>query len=70
MQTGIPGDGQGLACVDWAADRRHIAGCLTLAYTDWIEHLIASPDKQIELADAAAVNLMCFIGEAAKETCR
>jgi polyhydroxyalkanoate synthase subunit PhaC len=41
---------------------------LSLAYTDWIQHLIASPDKQLELAHAAAVNLMCFIGETAKET--
>jgi polyhydroxyalkanoate synthase len=40
---------------------------LSLAYTDWVQHLIASPDKQLELAHAAAVNLMCFIGEAAKE---
>ncbi len=41
---------------------------LSLAYTDWIEHLIASPDKQLELAHAAAINLMCFIGETAKGT--
>ena len=41
---------------------------LSLAYTDWIQHLIASPDKQLELAHAAAVNVMCFIGEIAKET--
>ena len=41
---------------------------LSLAYTDWIQHLIASPDKQLELAHAAAVNLMRFIGETAKET--
>ena len=42
---------------------------LSLAYTDWIQHLIASPDKQLELARAGeTVNLMCFIGETAKET--
>jgi polyhydroxyalkanoate synthase len=39
---------------------------LSLAYTDWIQHLIASPDKQLELARAAVLNLMCFIGETAK----
>jgi len=41
---------------------------LSLAYTDWIQHLIASPDKQLELARAAVLNLMCFIGETAKGT--
>ena len=42
---------------------------LSLAYTDWIQHLIASPDKQIELAHAAAVNLMCFIGGGSERDC-
>jgi len=41
---------------------------LSLAYTDWIQHLIASPDKQLELVRAAVLNLMCFIGETAKGT--
>ena len=41
---------------------------LSLTHTDWIQHLIASPDKQLELARAAALNLMCFIGETAKGT--
>src|SRR5271157_1854530 len=41
---------------------------LSLAYTDWIQHLIESPDKQLELVHAAVMNLMCFIGETAKGT--
>jgi polyhydroxyalkanoate synthase len=40
---------------------------LSLAYTDWIQHLVASPDKQLELAYAVAANLMRFMGEVAKE---
>ncbi len=34
---------------------------LSLAYTDWVQHLIASPDKQVKLAHAAAANLMRFL---------
>ena len=33
---------------------------LSLAYTDWIQHLIASPDKQIELAHADAIWLSIY----------
>ena len=49
MQTGIPGDGQGLACVDWRLTGGISPVALSLAYTDWTQHLIASPDKQLEL---------------------
>ena len=35
---------------------------LSLAYTDWLQHLLASPDKQVELANAAAGNLLRLVG--------
>ncbi|KAB2943547.1 MAG: alpha/beta fold hydrolase [Hyphomicrobium sp.] len=34
---------------------------LIQAYTDWTQHLLFSPDKQIELAEAAAHNWMHFL---------
>jgi len=36
---------------------------LSLAYTDWLQHLLASPDKQVELAHAAAGHLLRLVGK-------